>query len=82
MLQVQKLEDAYQTKRYLTRRERKELAADAEISHTQVKIWFQNRRAKAKLKVIKWELFRESVEKRILLTDYSIQMINHQCIIV
>jgi len=48
--QVQKLEEAYLTKRYLTRRERKELAASADISHTQVKIWFQNRRAKAKLK--------------------------------
>jgi len=48
--QVQRLEEAYTQKRYLTRRERKELAKEADISHTQVKIWFQNRRAKAKLK--------------------------------
>ena len=57
--QVQRLEEAYQQKRYLTRRERKELAKEADISHTQVKIWFQNRRAKAKLKVNTATIFRK-----------------------
>ncbi|KAL5248130.1 hypothetical protein ACHWQZ_G017343 [Mnemiopsis leidyi] len=70
--QVQKLEEAYLTKRYLTRRERKELAASADISHTQVKIWFQNRRAKAKLKDRKAIALMQSA-----ITSQRIQLYSH-----
>ena len=49
--QLTVLEQKYQERTYLTVEERLQVAEDLELTDTQVKIWFQNRRAKAKRSV-------------------------------
>jgi len=46
--QLLKLEDAFEKNQYLVGQERKDLAKSLNLSETQVKIWFQNRRTKHK----------------------------------
>merc|ERR1719189_2472446 len=46
--QLQELEHEFQSKKYLTLNERSDLAKRLGLSDVQVKIWFQNRRAKWK----------------------------------
>ena len=46
--QLVKLEQRYQERTYLTVEQRLKLSEELELTDTQVKIWFQNRRAKAK----------------------------------
>ncbi|CBY36275.1 unnamed protein product [Oikopleura dioica] len=48
--QLSSLAIKFEEKRYLTTEERHQLASDIGITDTQVKVWFQNRRAKEKRK--------------------------------
>uniref|UniRef100_A0A183IS47 Homeobox protein engrailed-like n=1 Tax=Soboliphyme baturini TaxID=241478 RepID=A0A183IS47_9BILA len=46
--QLERLRREFQESRYLTEKRRQELAKELELNETQIKIWFQNKRAKIK----------------------------------
>ncbi|KAF0886853.1 HME2 protein, partial [Crocuta crocuta] len=46
--QLQRLKAEFQTSRYLTEQRRQSLAQELSLSESQIKIWFQNKRAKIK----------------------------------
>ncbi|XP_032219204.2 homeobox protein engrailed-like ceh-16 isoform X2 [Nematostella vectensis] len=55
--QIRELEAEFQKNKYLTITRRAELANSLELSDTQIKIWFQNRRTKLKRKLASEMLF-------------------------
>ena len=46
--QLQRLKDEFNSNRYLTEERRRALAAELGLNDNQIKIWFQNKRAKLK----------------------------------
>lgn len=50
--QIHLLESTFEAKKYLTSSERAELASALNLTETQIKIWFQNRRNKWKRKIV------------------------------
>ena len=46
--QLQRLKTEFQTNRYLTEQRRQSLAGELGLNESQIKIWFQNKRAKIK----------------------------------
>ena len=57
LAQLQRMEREFLRRQYITGSQRVQLAEELQLSETQVRVWFQNRRIKWRKEAIKRQLF-------------------------
>jgi len=57
LTQLQRMEREFMRRQYITGSQRVQLAEELQLSETQVRVWFQNRRIKWRKEMIKRQLF-------------------------
>ena len=57
LTQLQRMEREFMHRQYITGSQRVQLAEELQLSETQVRVWFQNRRIKWRKEMIKRQMF-------------------------